>query len=76
MSYKQSDYVTGSTKGDFTLQNGKAKQHSVNSGERWLLAIAITLLLLAYQISLSKPTTFNPNSDSLQVETQPQSLVE
>lgn len=76
MSYKQSDYVTDSTRGEFTLQNGKVKQHSVNSVERWLMAIAITLLLLIYQITLSQPRTFNPNPDSLQLETQPQSLIE
>ncbi len=76
MSYKQSDYVSGSTRGDFTLQNDKAKQHSINSGERLLMAIAITILLLIYQISFSQPTGLKQDSDSLQVETQSQSLVE
>ncbi len=49
MSYKQSDYATHSTRSDLALQSGKVEGHGINSAERWLMAIAVTLLLLAYQ---------------------------
>lgn len=75
MGYKQSDCITSSTRGEFTLHNRKVKQHNVNSVERWLTAISITLLLSMYQINLSRPKTLKPNSDSLPIKTQPQSLV-
>ena len=75
MSYKQSGYPTHSTRSDFALQREKAHRNCINLAERWLTAIAITVLLLAYQFSLSQPTSLNKNSDSFQVQTQPQPLM-